>query len=185
MSTAMLVALVLVPLGAFAVSAGAKLRGRGAFTAFAAATATLGRLPDRLAVLAAAGVIGTEAALAAALTGTLLAPEALAVPALAAAAVVFAGFAAVLVRGFAAGTGSACHCFGPSRAPVARRHVARAAVLAVTAAIGAAVAAVAPNLLSPAGGSAAGLLVNGCIAIAAVAAAVNLDTLAWLLRRSR
>ncbi|MGI5174983.1 MauE/DoxX family redox-associated membrane protein [Dactylosporangium sp. CA-152071] len=179
----MLVALVLVPLGALAVSAAAKVRSRAAFTGFAAATADLGRLPARLAAPAATAVVLAEAVLAAALTGALLAPRVLAAPALAGAAVMFAAFAAVLARALAGGTAAACHCFGPSRARVARRHVIRAGVLAVEAATAGAGAVSAPDLLDPAGGSAAGLLVNGCSAVAAVAAVVHLDTLAWLLRR--
>lgn len=181
----MLLLLILIPLGTLATSAAAKVRGRAAFTGFAAATATLGRLPRRLATPAAAAVLAAETSLAAALGGAVATPATLALPALAATTVLFGAFTAVLAlaRNTAHRTGASCHCFGPSNEPVAARHVARAATLTGLAAAGTAAAAITPHVLDPAGQPPAVLFLNACTALAAVAAAAGLDTLAWLLRR--
>ncbi|MDG6103874.1 hypothetical protein Daura_23855 [Dactylosporangium aurantiacum] len=179
----MLFLLILIPLGTLATSAAAKLRGRAAFTGFATATATLGRLPRRLATPAAIAVLATETALAAALAGAVAAPGPLALPALTATTALFGAFTTVLAVARRAGTAGSCHCFGPSKEPVAARHVARAAALAGLAAAGTVAAAVAPRALDPAGQPPAVLFLNACTALAAVAVAAGLDTLAWLLRR--
>lgn len=159
--------------GVFLVSVVGKARGPESFTAFTGAVRRVGRVPDRFATPAAAGMVALEAGIVA----LLVVPAAQTVG-FAVAAVTLLGLAVVLAAALRRGTTTPCRCFGVTDAPIARRHVWRNAVLAACAAGGAVLAPGAGGLsVHPA---AVPLCLVG--AVVAVAGVVFLDDLAYLLR---
>ncbi|MDI6097439.1 hypothetical protein QLQ12_02350 [Actinoplanes sp. NEAU-A12] len=153
-----------------------KSRTRAGFATFAGAIAEMGLVSVRGARPAAALSIAAEFVVLA-----LLAWPAGAVPGLAAATVLFAGFTIALTVAVRRGSNAGCHCFGASSSPVARRHVFRAAGLCAVSAAAFGAAAVS-SAVPLAGIGAAQALIAVAVAGIGVAALVWLDVLAWLLR---
>ncbi|MEV4282241.1 MauE/DoxX family redox-associated membrane protein [Actinoplanes xinjiangensis] len=171
--------IILLIAGVLAVSLVSKLRTRSGYTAFADALVAMGITTPRRAPQVAALSVTAELVVLA----TLVWPGG-ALPGLAAATVLFAGFTAALVVAVRRGSGASCHCFGASDSPVAWRHVVRAAGLGALSAGGFGGTVVLPAA-SLTGLGAAQALIAVAVAGAGVAALVWLDDLAWLLRGSR
>ncbi|MFF0519442.1 MauE/DoxX family redox-associated membrane protein [Actinomadura nitritigenes] len=127
--TAVRVLLALV----FVASAAGKLRGRGAYARFTAATARL--VPRPVAAIAtrwiAAAVVGAEAAVV-----VLLLLPVTAAAGFALAAVLLAAFTAAIVRALARGDRAPCACFGDADTPLGPRQVVRNLSLATAALAG-------------------------------------------------
>ncbi|MER6809268.1 MauE/DoxX family redox-associated membrane protein [Spirillospora sp. NPDC000708] len=127
--TAVRVLLALV----FVASAAGKLRGRGAYARFTAATARL--VPRPVAATGtrwiAAAVVGAEAAVV-----VLLVLPATAAAGFALAAVLLAAFTAAIVRALARGDRAPCACFGDADTPLGPRQVVRNLSLATAALAG-------------------------------------------------
>jgi uncharacterized membrane protein YphA (DoxX/SURF4 family) len=127
--TALRVLLALV----FVVSATGKLRGRGAYGRFTAATARL--VPRPLSAAGtrrvAAAVIGAEAAAVVLLVLPATAPFGFAL-----AAALLAAFTAGIARALARGDRAPCACFGDADTPLGPRQVVRNLVLAAAALAG-------------------------------------------------
>lgn len=134
----------------FAVSVLGKLRGRGSYARFVAATGRLGpgRVLARIpAPAVAAGVIGAEAAV----------PALLVAPGTARIGFALAGllavvFAVAVLAALRRGDRAPCQCFGGSARPVGGMHLVRNGVLAAAAGLGVASGAVAAGPPEPAGG---------------------------------
>lgn len=92
-------------------------------------------------IRAATALIAWEATLALAVVTSLVVAPAVAVATLALAAATFAGFTLGIARSLSRGHRFACMCFGSSETLVSPFAIGRAATMAVTAGVGAAVAA--------------------------------------------
>ncbi|MGI5326412.1 MauE/DoxX family redox-associated membrane protein [Actinomadura nitritigenes] len=126
--TALRVLLALV----FVASAAGKLRGRGAYARFTAATARLAPRPLAAGTRwIAAAVVGTEAAVV-----VLLVLPATAAFGFALAAVLLAVFTAAIVRALGRGDRAPCACFGDADTPLGPRQVMRNVSLATAALAG-------------------------------------------------
>lgn len=171
--------IILLLAGVLVVSLAGKLRGPAAFRGFAAAIVAMGLVRPRRAVPVAALAVGAEAVVL-----VLLAWPGAAVPGLAAATLLFAGFTAALAVAVRRGARAGCHCFGASSAPVGRRHVLRGGFLCAAAAGAAAASTALVSPGSPLAGMSAPQALSAAVAAAVgVAALVWLDDLVWLFRR--
>ncbi|MEO3746637.1 MauE/DoxX family redox-associated membrane protein [Plantactinospora sp. B5E13] len=174
--SAVVVAAILTTSGALAISVVGKVRTRSAFAAFADAITGLRVLPPPWSRPAAAASIAAEMLVLA----LLFWPGGASVG-LAAAVLLFGAFALVLALAIRRGATVGCHCFGPTGAPVSRRHVIRSGFLSAVS-FGALVGTIAQpatslSRLDPP------QLVLACVAAGLVVAAlVWLDDLVWLLR---
>jgi Methylamine utilisation protein MauE len=156
----------------FAVSAFTKIRNVTAYREFAS---WLAGLPVPLA-----GTRGLAPVLAGAeaVIVVLVAVPATAVAGLALAALTLAFLTAGVAVAVSRGARASCQCFGPSRAPLAVRHIVRNGFLllvAVTGALGAAAAGARP----------AGIALSLAAAVAAATFVVFLDDLADLVGRDQ
>ena len=160
-------------MGVLAVSLISKVRSRTSLGAFLDAVATMRIIPARWAPLVAMAVIAAEASVLALLVW----PRTVLIG-LGAAALLFGVFTAGLAIAVGRGADVGCHCFGVSRAPVARRHVVRSGFLCVAALGGALGMAARPltNIASPEIGVA---VIAAAIIVTAL---VRLDDLFWLFR---
>jgi hypothetical protein len=168
---------VLVSAGVLAVSLVATARDGGR-SGLVAAVVELRLLRPAAARVVVPAVLALEVAL---VVGLLLPVRA--AFALAAAACLFAGYALALALAVRRGADAGCHCFGASGERVARRHVVRTAVLAVLAAAGAAVDAVAGARAWPAPLAPGEWALAAVTALVVVGVVVRLDDLAWLFAR--
>lgn len=152
------------------------MRTRAAFHAFASAITDLRVAPARWSRPVAVAAIAAETAVLA----LVLWPGGATVG-LTAATLLFSAFAVVLARAIRRGATVGCHCFGPTSAPVAWRHVARSGFLAVTA-IGALWGAFALPAVSLGSLDPPRVLLAFSAAGIVVMVLVWLDDLTWLLR---
>lgn len=167
---------VLVIVGVLAVSLISKLRSRSGFALFADAIADMGLVRASWARPAAALSMAAEAVVLA----MLILPVST-VPGLAAAAVLFACFAATLATAVRRGVQVACHCFGASSTPVAWRHVVRGGILCAVAFTALCCASVSDTPAFTQIG-APQMLAATVVAGICVAALVWIDDLVWLFR---
>ncbi len=153
--------------GVFLVSLAGKLRGRAAYAAFVAATASLlatdGRQARVLAPLTIAAEIATVGALAVGTAGLLVA------------AALLGCFTVALVLALRRGTTAPCRCFGASTTPIGVHHVVRNLVLAGLAVVGS-IAGYDGAPLDP-----AALVVTALAALVCVLVTVRLDDLVAVL----
>ncbi|GLH98167.1 MauE/DoxX family redox-associated membrane protein [Phytohabitans aurantiacus] len=170
------VAAILTVSGVLAISIISKVRTRAGFEAFADAITGLRVSSARWSRPMAVAAIAAETVVLALVVWPAGAPVGLA-----AAVLLFGTFTVVLARAVRLGSTSGCHCFGPTSAPVAWRHVMRSGFLATASLAGLlgmiALPSVSLGSLDPplilAAASAAGV---------AVVVLVWLDDLTWLLR---
>ncbi|GGW40062.1 hypothetical protein GCM10010503_15620 [Streptomyces lucensis JCM 4490] len=127
----------------FGASAFGKLRGRGAFGAFADGLSDLRVVPARLVRVVAAAVAGAEAVVPPLLLGPATARAGLAL-----ALLLLGAFTLAVVVVLRRGTAASCPCFGASGAPFGARHVARNTVLTAVAAVGLSTAGAGPGRLA-------------------------------------
>ena len=159
----------------FAVSVMGKLRGRGSYGGFVAATGRLGpgwmlaRVP---AGAVAGGVLAAEAAVP-----MLLVPPGTAWTGLALAGLLAAVFAVALLAARRRGDGAPCHCFGASSRPAGGVHVVRNAVLAAAAVLGTVAGALADGPPGP-----LGAVTATAAGVALAAVTVTADDVAELFR---
>jgi uncharacterized membrane protein YphA (DoxX/SURF4 family) len=155
--------------GVFLISLAGKLRGRAAYAAFVAATASLlatgGRQARVLAPLTIVAELGTVVALAIGPFG------------LVAGAALLGCFTVALVLALRRGSAAPCRCFGASTTPIGLHHVVRNVVLAGLAVAGAIAGSVADDQpIDP-----AALAVTALAVAIAVLVTVRLDDLVDLL----
>ncbi|MEH1124893.1 MauE/DoxX family redox-associated membrane protein [Micromonospora sp. CPCC 206061] len=176
MGVAAVVAAILTVSGVLAISIIGKVRTRVGFHAFADAITGLQVISPRWSRLVAAASIAAETFVLALLVWPGGAPAGLA-----AAVLLFGAFAFVLARAIRRGSTVGCHCFGPTSAPVAWRHVIRSGFLAV-ASFGALLGTIALPAVSLGSLDPPQLLLALFVAGIVVMALVWLDDLTWLLR---
>ncbi|MEU0550771.1 MauE/DoxX family redox-associated membrane protein [Micromonospora sp. NPDC005979] len=169
------VAAILTLAGALAISIVGKVRNRASFETFAHAVSELRVTSTRRSRPVAAASITAEAGVLA----LVLWPETATIG-LAAAVLLFGAFAVALTHAVRQGSTSGCHCFGPTSATVAWRHVVRTGLLAAAAAGALWGATTLPTvslgMLPP-----AQFLVAFTIAAFVTTTLVRLDDLAWLI----
>ena len=119
---------IILIIGVLAVSLYSKVRTRAHLREFANAVAEL-----RIVPVGWAGSVAAMAVAAEAVVLVLLAWPRSSVLGLAAATLLFGGFAIALSIALRRGTRVGCHCFGASNTPVSGRHVARSGALCVVA----------------------------------------------------
>lgn len=170
------VATILTISGVLAISIVSKVRTRGSFHAFADAVTGLQVVSPRWSRPVAAASIAAEAVV----LGLVVWPGA-APAGLGAAVLLFGAFALVLAQAVRRGSTIGCHCFGPTSAPVAWRHVMRSGFLAL-AAFGAFLGTFAIPTVALASLDPPQFLFSIFASGMVVAALVWLDDLTWLLR---
>ena len=153
-----------------------KVRARASFHAFADAITGLHVISPRWSRPVAAASIATETVVLA-----LVVWPGGALAGLGAAVLLFGAFALVLARAVLRGSTTGCHCFGPTSAPVAWRHVMRSGFLAV-ASFGAFLGTFALPTVTVASLDPPQLLLSIFAAGMVVTALLWLDDLTWLLR---
>jgi Methylamine utilisation protein MauE len=151
----------------FAVSAAAKLTGKGAFTEFRLATARLVPAFSGLARPLAVAVVGVEIA-----TAALLAVPATTRAGLVLALVLLGAFTVAIAAALRRGETASCNCFGRSTTPMGARHLVRNALLLTAAGTG---------LAAGAGGwtgaEVPGMALAGASAVVLAVLVLNLDAL--------
>ncbi|MBB5964619.1 MauE/DoxX family redox-associated membrane protein [Planomonospora venezuelensis] len=148
---------------AFTVSAWSKVRGRAAFASFSDSMRGMRLLPAELTRAAAALIVMAEVLIPPLLLfpGTRPAGHVLA-------AVLLLALSVGIELGVRRRSTVPCRCFGPSSAPLGRRHLVRNAVLLIAAVVGGtATASGDPQPVHP-GGAAVALTAAGLLAVLVV-----------------
>ncbi|TDC43952.1 MauE/DoxX family redox-associated membrane protein [Micromonospora sp. KC213] len=170
------VAAILAVSGVLAISIVSKVRTRASFHAFADAVTGLQVTAPRWSRPVAVASIAAETVVLVLVVWPGGAPAGLG-----AAVLLFGAFAVVLARAVRRGSTTGCHCFGPTSAPVAWRHVVRSGFLAV-ASFGAFLGTFALPTVALASLDPSQILLSIFAAGMVVTALVWLDDLTWLLR---